>query len=265
MFPLYLFLGTVATGAALAARLWLRGFFARSTPDPLDPFELACLAGGGRLATFAALAELRVRGTIRVHRAILPPHRLRTTARAPDPAAAPLVRALWARIDAGVEESGQLYHGGRVTDAVEQLRARLRQHRLLLSERRLAAVRWLAAVPSAVGVVGLVAVGSATTHATGYALSVLGCLALTVTMALRVGSPRSVVGERILARARAEHPRLALTRNLTAWRRLPAGSAATAVALFGVDVLRTIDADLAVHLFAAYYQNFRLPPPPAGR
>jgi uncharacterized protein (TIGR04222 family) len=264
MFPLYLFLGAVATGAAVATRLWLRGFFVHSTADPLDPYELAYLAGGGRLATFAALAELRVRDTIRLHPAVLPLHRLQTTGRVPDPTAAPLVRSLWAQIDAGVEEGVQLYHGDRVTEAVEQVGVRLRQHGLLLSERRLAVVRSLAAVPAAIGAVGLVAVGSAT-QAGGYALSVLGCLALTATMALRAGSSRTAVGARILARARAEHPRLALLRRLTAWRRLPPDSAATAVALFGVDVLRTIDADLAEHLFAAYYQGFTLPPAPAGR
>ncbi|MBW0105307.1 TIGR04222 domain-containing membrane protein [Pseudonocardia sp. KRD291] len=235
---------TVAAAAVGSAVLRRRAVLRAAPPDDADtdgpdPYELAYLYGGPRLALLAALAALHVSGRVRIvdHLVSAAPPGRDVGGAAPDL----LERAVLG--SAATPRNGtDLAAAGPVEDALTALRDEMTGRGLLLRDEQRAAITrwrtWLVALVG-VGVAGLVPAGIVG-GSVGYLVLVLVALSVVAWWWGRRTVPfRPVAGDDTLARHRIEHeassPRWEPDRTATG------PTAATEVGLFGIGVLWMAD------------------------
>jgi hypothetical protein len=183
-------------------------------------YALAYLADGDTGVTYAALAWLRVQGSLLVHR----DHSGRATldvSLAPPFDAYPVEVAVHRAVSVGVPP-GRLAVTPGVVEARQPELAGLHGDGLLLSRRRRRAAR----IVGVVGGIGAVLVGTI--------VAIAGVILLFAPV-----RERSIVAGRLVARQRRRRP---LDPN---WRRLPPAQARMVVALHGKAALRAGDPELA--------------------
>jgi uncharacterized protein (TIGR04222 family) len=225
--------------SALAAWIDRRrrlGLDARTMDVTLDPYEIAVLNGGRRLAAAAAAANLREAGALRLEGR-------RLVLAGPLPAGAHRVeRALYLTVARGDRRDplldvipGNIDGIDEVEDRLVQLGLRWDRHR---ARTTLAVLLWF------VPVLGLglarLAAGLSAGRPVGFLIGLLVLTALLAAALARPPSGRTLAGDRVLASMRQAGPQPAWTSGA-----MPIGLAAGSVALFGAASLWEADAELA--------------------
>lgn len=238
----YIALIGVLWAGALLGRRWLDGRFARYAVLEQQPFLVAYLNDGPKLALLAALSWLRVAGLVGSQDG-----QLVRWAAAPDEARHPLLRAVLAELDRPLSRE-MLAVRAPVRDALNELYVELRRLTLFDAERRRRHARVLGLVMVPVVLLGVAwQVGSQ-----GPGRPVLVFFLATIA-AGAVGIGLWVSGNNLAPRASFELDRLrtkyARLRSIqrSRWTSYEA-EAALAVALFGASTALTVDPQFASDL-----------------
>ena len=206
----------------------------RADTADVDVDHVAFLAGGPRLAVYAALGELRLAGAIGVGR----DHVLARTASLPIDASA-LARAVYDA--AGAPTSARLSGHPAVSAMLARIRDDLERTGILLSSRLRAGARWFAYAELAVIAIGVarVAADLANGAPSGDILRSFVLVGLFMLFLLAVPR-RTRAGAAVLAELRRSYVHLAPPRKPSLDTDGP-GAAATSIGLFGVRSLYVLD------------------------
>jgi uncharacterized protein (TIGR04222 family) len=238
--PAFLELYAVVFFGAVALAAFLRWALRPPAPDPwqetpaLDPYEVAYLAGGQRLAINAALARLVHRGVFTVSHS----HTYLTFRAELPPGAHRLEQRLCADLPAGESPTVAQLHA-RAASYTARIRKRLKEQGLVVADGPGRGARWLPLLlVLAVAAFGLIKLGVGLGRHKPVGFLAVAVVATALIGVLAFGRPvlRSRRGDRVLAELKRKHAAL----EATAQRR-PSGLSdadmALAVGLFGVGIL----------------------------
>jgi uncharacterized protein (TIGR04222 family) len=221
----------------------------RSGTDVSDlharPYDVAYLNGGPELAVYSALSSMRVDGTI----VTAGRGNVRAAGR-PAAGADALERAIHFTAGTPVQRARLRYHR-TVSDALDAIERRLTSGGLLLDGGERRAIRGIGGWMLAVAALGLVRIVAGVANNHDVAFLVVATLVVTVIAVVQlVRAPtRSPLGNRSLARLRAEHHELSPS-NRPDWVTYGAAGAALGVGVFGMSALWASDPAFADELAA---------------
>ncbi|GIF50226.1 uncharacterized protein (TIGR04222 family) [Asanoa ferruginea] len=239
---IYLVLAAAAVLVTWLLRVAIRRGDANPDVDKLDPRQVAFLAGGRRLAVYAALAALHRAGAVGPR----PGRGPRTTG--PLPAGAgDLDRAVHAAAGDGTRVA-RLSGDPSVQRALDDLRVELERGRLLVSRTSSWGYRAAALILLPVIVLGgvRVAAGARANRPAGILILLLVASACWLIASLLASAPwRTKAGDTAVLRLRARYGHLAPAHH-PSYRTYDPAKAAMGVALFGASALFLLDPSFAV-------------------